>query len=143
MYRYSSFLNVAWSIPLHQVCMFIFWYKNYVSHTKHVFLLAIKGTVSRDFRLLFFHESVSPRPLSIPFGPFRIFSKTAEIFAAQGGKWKKSSIIKVLSEYLREFSRKKNRNVLMGYSGAGRKLIHGLNQKKKISWHCPFITTLQ
>jgi hypothetical protein len=27
----------------------------------------IKGTVSRDFRLLFFfHESVSPNPLSIP-----------------------------------------------------------------------------
>ena len=34
-----------------------------------------KGTVSRDFLLLFFlHESVSPRPQSIPLGPFRIFS---------------------------------------------------------------------
>jgi hypothetical protein len=29
----------------------------------------------------FFHESVSPKPLSIPLGPFRKF---AEIFAAQG-----------------------------------------------------------
>ncbi len=36
----------------------------------------IKGTVSRGFRLLFFFpESVSPKPLSKPFGPFRIFSK--------------------------------------------------------------------
>ncbi len=26
----------------------------------------------------------------------------------------------------------------MGYSGAGGKLIHEKNQKKKISWHCPF-----
>jgi hypothetical protein len=35
-----------------------------------------KGTVSRDFLLLvFFHESVSPQPQSIPLGPFRIFSK--------------------------------------------------------------------
>jgi hypothetical protein len=35
-----------------------------------------KGTVSRDFLLLvFFHESVSPKPLSIPLGPFRIFPK--------------------------------------------------------------------
>jgi hypothetical protein len=32
--------------------------------------------VSRDFLLLFFfHESVSPKPLSIPLGPFQIFSK--------------------------------------------------------------------
>jgi hypothetical protein len=35
-----------------------------------------KGTVSLDFLLLvFFHESVSPKALSIPLGPFRIFSK--------------------------------------------------------------------
>ncbi len=39
------------------------------------FNLYLKGTVPRDFRLLFFfHESVSPKPLSIPIGPFRIFS---------------------------------------------------------------------
>ncbi len=39
-------------------------------------LCFIKGTMSRDFRLMvFFHESVSPKPLSIPLGPFRIFSK--------------------------------------------------------------------
>ncbi len=34
-----------------------------------------KGTVSRDFLLLVFYESVSPQPQSIPLGPFRIFSK--------------------------------------------------------------------
>ncbi len=36
----------------------------------------IKGTVSQDFLLLvFFHESVSPQPRSIPLGSFRFFSK--------------------------------------------------------------------
>ncbi len=36
----------------------------------------LKGTVSRDFLLLvFFHESVSPQPRSIPLEPFQIFSK--------------------------------------------------------------------
>ncbi len=40
-------------------------------------------------------------------------------------------------EYLRECSNKFE-TVLMGYSGAGGKLIHEKNQKQKISWHCPF-----
>ncbi len=36
----------------------------------------IKGSLTRDFRSqFFFHESVSPRPQSIPLGPFWIFSK--------------------------------------------------------------------
>jgi len=30
----------------------------------------------------------------------------------------------------------------MGYSGAGGKLIHEKNQKQKISWHCPFKSTV-
>jgi hypothetical protein len=34
----------------------------------HVF----KGTVSRNFLLMVFHESVSPQPKSIPLGPFRM-----------------------------------------------------------------------
>jgi hypothetical protein len=34
-----------------------------------------KGTVSRDFLLLVFYESVTPQPQSITLGPFRIFSK--------------------------------------------------------------------
>jgi hypothetical protein len=34
------------------------------------------GTVPRDFRLqVFFHELVSPKPLSPPLGPFQIFPK--------------------------------------------------------------------
>jgi hypothetical protein len=34
-----------------------------------------KGTVSRDFCFwLFWHDSVSPHPQSIPLGPFQIFS---------------------------------------------------------------------
>ena len=62
--------------------------------------------MSRDFLLLaFFHESVSPKPLSIPLGPFRTFSKIrGDIRSSScttgvvdtGGKWKKSSVIKVL-----------------------------------------------
>jgi hypothetical protein len=53
----------------------------------------------------FFHESVSPKPLSIPLQPFQIFLKFGgEIRSSRcttgvddtGGKWKKSSIIKVL-----------------------------------------------
>ncbi len=63
----------------------------------------LKGTVSRDFRLLVF--SVSPKPLSIPLCPFQIFLKIcgdirSSRFATgvndTGGKCKKSSIIKVL-----------------------------------------------
>jgi hypothetical protein len=53
----------------------------------------------------FFHKSVSPKPLSIPLGPFQIFSKILSDIGSSrcttsvvdtGGKWKKSSIIKVL-----------------------------------------------
>ncbi len=43
----------------------------------------------------------------------------------------------LICEYLREFS-KKFETILMGYSGAGGKLIHEKNQEQKISWHCPF-----
>ncbi len=46
---------------------------------KNIFLLeayTIKGTVSRYFLLLvFFMNQFPPKPLSIPLGPFRIFSK--------------------------------------------------------------------
>jgi hypothetical protein len=62
----------------------------------------VKGT---DFLLLvFFDESVSPKPLIIPLGPFRILSKIlgdirSSRFATgvidTGGKWKKSSIRKI------------------------------------------------
>jgi hypothetical protein len=35
----------------------------------------LKGQCHEIFCIWFFHESVSPKPLSIPLGPFRIFSK--------------------------------------------------------------------
>ncbi len=39
-------------------------------------VMFLKGQcVTRVFASGFFHESVSPKPLSIPLGPFRIFSK--------------------------------------------------------------------
>jgi hypothetical protein len=53
----------------------------------------------------FFHESVSPKPMSIPLGPFRIFSKIRVDISQlkvhhrrRLHRWqiKKSSIIKVL-----------------------------------------------
>ena len=42
----------------------------------------LKGQCHENFCFWLFHESVSPKPLSIPLGPFRIFF--GEIFAAQG-----------------------------------------------------------
>ena len=35
----------------------------------------VEGSVTRFFDSVFFYESVSPQPQSIPLGPFRIFSK--------------------------------------------------------------------
>jgi hypothetical protein len=46
-----------------------------------------------------FHESVSPKPLSLPLGPFQIFSKIfGDIRSSRctTAKWQKSSIKKVL-----------------------------------------------
>ncbi len=43
----------------------------------------LKETVPRDFQLQFFHELVSPKPLSITLGPFRFFGKFTEILPAQ------------------------------------------------------------
>ena len=37
--------------------------------------ICLKGQCQEIFASGFFHESVSPKPLSIPLGPFRIFSK--------------------------------------------------------------------
>jgi hypothetical protein len=56
----------------------------------------------------FFHESVSPKPLIIPLGPFQIFSKIlGDICSSRfatgvnnaGGKWKKSSIGKFVYDF--------------------------------------------
>ncbi len=46
--------------------------KNLATNISH----RIKGTVPRDFRpLVFFMNQFPPKPLSIPLGPFRFFSK--------------------------------------------------------------------
>jgi hypothetical protein len=44
----------------------------------------IKGQCHEIFNLIFFHELVSPKPLSIPLRPFPIFLKILKIFAVQG-----------------------------------------------------------
>jgi hypothetical protein len=36
---------------------------------------SLKGQCHEIFDFKFFHESVSPKPLSIPLGPFEIFFK--------------------------------------------------------------------
>jgi hypothetical protein len=70
-------------------------------------LAQLKGTVSvtRLFASGFFLESVSPKPLIIAMGPFRIFSKIrgdirSRMFATgvndTDGKWKKPSSRKIL-----------------------------------------------
>jgi hypothetical protein len=64
----------------------------------------LKGQCHEIFCFSFFHESVSPKPLIIPIGLFQIFFKIrGDIRSSRcttgvvdtGGKWKKSSIIKI------------------------------------------------
>ncbi len=72
----------------------------------HLYIwLTKRDSVTRFLTSGVFHESVSPKPLSIPLGSFRIFSKICgDIHSSKcttsvvdtGGSWKKSSIIKVL-----------------------------------------------
>jgi hypothetical protein len=77
------------------------WFASLVTTTYHLKVF-IKVTVSRDFRLLvFFHESISPKPLSIPLVPFQICSKirgnirSSRCTTGIVEKWEKSSILKV------------------------------------------------
>ncbi len=66
MEKQKSFNNFVWASLGSRVNI-------YINFCLQVYF---KGTVSRDFLLLvFFHESVSPQLQSIPFRPFRIFSK--------------------------------------------------------------------
>ncbi len=66
---------------------------------------SLKGQCHKIFNFWFFSWISSPKLLSIPLGPFQIFSKIrGDIHISRcttgvvdtGGKWKKSSIIKVL-----------------------------------------------
>jgi hypothetical protein len=65
-----------------------------------------KGTVPRDFQG-FFHESVSPKPQNIPKEPFWVFSKICRGIRSPrcttSGKWKKSSMRKVLNIFFGHF----------------------------------------
>jgi hypothetical protein len=67
--------------------------------------IILKGQCHEIFASGFFLESVSPKPLIIPLGPFRNFSKIrgdirsprfATGVSDTGGKWKKPSSRKIL-----------------------------------------------
>ncbi len=97
--------SLLWSFLVSRFCTFCWWLissfwwnlffsitifysfrvtKNHQHPMSFVFKVLFKGTVSRDFfESGFFHESVSPKPLSIQLGRFRIFRKFTEIFTAQ------------------------------------------------------------
>ncbi len=47
-------------------------------------IIYLKGQCHEILASGFLHGSFSPEPLMIPIGPFQIFQKFAEIFAAQG-----------------------------------------------------------
>jgi hypothetical protein len=75
------------------------------NHTCRGTVPQLKGQCHEIFASGSFHESVSPQPQSIPLRPFRIFSKIrgdirSSRFATgvndTGGKWKKSSIRKIV-----------------------------------------------
>ncbi len=53
-------------------------------HTPRTYTFTCKGSLTRDlWASSFFHISVSPGPLSVPLGQFKIFRKFAVIFANQ------------------------------------------------------------
>ena len=80
-----------------------------------MFIIFIE-TVPRDFWLqVFYMDQFPPSPWLYHLGRFEFFSKIRGDI--------RSSRLTTGVEYLREFS-KKFKPVLMGYSGAGGKLIH-------------------
>ncbi len=91
-----SFENTTWPfqtpgshLPCFLVCIFILQFHFHSSHSVHSIsihhfcqhliisglIFALKGTVSRNFRLHVFSWISSPPPQSIPLGPFRVFSR--------------------------------------------------------------------
>ncbi len=76
MLAYLSELTPLLISPLSIIIIFnssyFFWDDRFFSGSN---AYKFKGTVSRDFLLLVFYESISPQPQSIPLGPFRIVSK--------------------------------------------------------------------
>jgi hypothetical protein len=95
--------------------------------------MRFKGIVPGIFGFWFFHESVSPKSLSIPKGPFQIFSKIrGDIRSSRyttGGKFatRINSTSETGGKILPPVSLIPVETILMGYSGAGGKLIHEKN----------------
>ncbi len=79
--KYRKCQNRTFSISSTLICVHKNLNKRLVYWVK-VWLL--KGQCHKIFDFRFFHESVSPKHLSIPLGPFRFLRKFAEIFVAQG-----------------------------------------------------------
>jgi hypothetical protein len=74
---------------------------NFLPGSIHTTVARFKRDSSMRFSTSgFFHESVSPEPLSIQLAPFQILLKILGDIrnsrSTTGGKWKKSSIRKVL-----------------------------------------------
>ncbi len=70
-----------------------------------------------------------------------LVAKLAADVVYTGGKFAAGVIDTSGASWLANISanfRKKFVKVIMGYSGAGGKLIHEKNQRQKISWHYPF-----
>jgi hypothetical protein len=81
----------------------------------------LRGQWHEIFDFRFFHESVSPKTLSIPSRP--------------PDRWYRWCTL--TCDYIREFV-KKFEMTLMLFAGAWGKMIHGKNMKQKTSLHCPF-----
>ncbi len=97
----ANILTYIYNIVITGKIFFLNW-SNKKCH--NIFVYRFKGTVPHDFWLQVFHESISPKPLSIPFGRFQIFPKicrdtcrwTTSIIDT-GGKLEKSLVRKVLN----------------------------------------------
>jgi hypothetical protein len=72
----ENMAKYAWHIPHKKKAFKIGQVNHDHQSPKPITSTVLKGTVSRDFLLLaFFMNQFPPKALSIPLGPFRIFSK--------------------------------------------------------------------
>ncbi len=97
--------------------------------------------VPQDFRLQVFYESVSPKPLSVPLGPFRIFSKiSGDICSSRcttgiNNTSVITSGVPSLANISANFWIKIETNLML-FSGTWGKMIYEKTRKQKILWHC-------
>jgi hypothetical protein len=111
--------KIIWYVSGPQVKKFVFYFSPQVPYLWRLYGIKIikieeiknltlghleRDSVTRFSTSSFFHESVSPKPLSILLGPFQIFSKIRRNICSSrcatgvvdtGGKREKSSIIEV------------------------------------------------